>query len=338
MFISDAPLKNNLGGLELVNHFGKRRITHAFHDIDGTYSLIRKWEPVMSIVLNDVIEKGLPEGYDSEEKERKLIKETGQKVLPETDRFCIESAGLSALTQMEWAIRRSLQDGQINIPSFKCSEKMSELNNRIINEIWNGIEISCLHEKEPVEINDYISEHAPKLFRFYERVLKGACRNLNLEDARCKPSEWIVPGGKEFLERLHNKGVKNYFITGAVVEYHDGKYGGCMYEELEALKFSIGKGKIIENICGSEWNRKVPKATVMKEICIKENVSGANILVVGDGRSEILAGVEMGAVTISRLPKSAKKQRSIHRELGVNVIVPDYKVNGFLELFKNTSV
>ena len=84
------------------------KIKYAFHDIDGTHSLIRDWPPVMSICLYDVIENGLPNDFDSFENQQRLISLAGTMKLPETDQFCIESAGLSALTQMEWAIRRAV--------------------------------------------------------------------------------------------------------------------------------------------------------------------------------------------------------------------------------------
>ena len=58
---------------EVTKKFGKREITHVFHDIDGTHSLIRDWPPVMSIVLHYVSENGVPEGYDSDEQVKKLV-------------------------------------------------------------------------------------------------------------------------------------------------------------------------------------------------------------------------------------------------------------------------
>lgn len=45
------------------------------------------------------------------------------------------------------------------------------------------------------------------------------------------------------------------------------------------------------------------------------------MLVVGDGKSEILAVVKMGAVTLSILPKTAKRQRELHKRLGTNMII-----------------
>ena len=88
----------------IVRPFEDRKILYAFHDIDGTHSLIRNWPPVMSIVLDYVSRNGVPDGYDSEENALNLIAKAGTEPLPETDRFCVESAGLSALTKA----RRSL--------------------------------------------------------------------------------------------------------------------------------------------------------------------------------------------------------------------------------------
>ena len=97
----------------VTKHFETREIKYAFHDIDGTHSLIRDWPPVMSICLYDVITNGLPEDFDSDDNVKRLIDMAGTEKLMETDAFCVESAGLSALTQMEWAIRRSVQEGKI---------------------------------------------------------------------------------------------------------------------------------------------------------------------------------------------------------------------------------
>ena len=54
---------------------------------------------------------------------------------------------------------------------------------------------------------------------------------------------------------------------------------------------------------------------------------------VGDGRSEIWAGAQMGAVMISRLPESAAYQRALHKSLGTNVIVADYTDPRLMAMF-----
>ena len=242
----------------IKNAFQEREIEYAFHDIDGTHSLIREWPPVMSVCLNDVIEKGLPEDFDSEENTKRLISIAGTMVLPETDAFCVESAGLSALTQMEWAIRRSIQEGNVTV---SCNQ---DTNAQIIERINNGEEYyDDLSETE--EMSQMLKNQTPRLFKLYEAVLNGYCRDKNLALAKENPENFRVKGSCEFLEYLYRNGVKNYFVTGAVVEKGMG-----MHEEVEALGYSIGNGELIEDIIGSTWTEKKPKDAVMKDLITKE--------------------------------------------------------------------
>ena len=306
----------------IVKEFEDREIKCAFHDIDGTHSLIREWPPVMSICLYNVIVNGVPEDFDSKENEKRLIEECGTKTLPETDRFCVESAGLSALTQMEWAIRRAVEEGTVKV---NCD---MSTNSEIVKRIWNGEEIFD-HLPETPEMTAMLTEKTPRLFKLYEAVLNGYCRDKNLEKAKKDPKSFQVPGSVEFMKFLKDNGVKNYFVTGAVVEKGMG-----MHEEVEGLGYKIGEGELVEDILGSTWTEKMPKEMVMKKLREDLDIDGKNILVVGDGRAEILAGAEMGAVVISRLPKQAEYQRKLHKELGANVIVEDYLNPELYEIFK----
>lgn len=300
----------------------KHKIEYAFHDIDGTHSLIRDWPPVMSICLYDVITNGLPENFDSKENLKRLISLAGTRKLPETDRFCIESAGLSALTQMEWAIRRAVQEGNITI---NCD---LNTNSQIIERINNGIEYyDDLPETD--EMSEMLKVQTPRLFKLYEAVLNGFCRDKNLAKAKENPEEFRIAGSMDFLQFLKNNGVKNYFVTGAVVQKGMG-----MHQEVEALGYEIGEGKLIEDIIGSTWTEKMPKNMVMQKLLKDLNIKGENVLVVGDGRAEIQAGVQMGAFVISRLPKSAIFQRELHKKLGTNMIVEDFLAPEFKEIFK----
>ena len=297
-------------------------IKYAFHDIDGTHSLIRDWPPVMSICLNDVIRNGLPEGFDSEENAKRLISLAGTEKLPETDNFCIESAGLSALTQMEWAIRRAVQEGTVRV---NCD---MNTNSQIIDRINKGIEYyDDLPETD--EMNEMLKEQTPRLFRLYEAVLNGYCRDKNLQKAKENPESFRVKGSMEFLQMLKSNGVKNYFITGAVVQKGMG-----MHEEVKVLGYEIGEGKLVEDIIGSTWCDKMPKDMVMKKLSEELGVKGENVLVIGDGRAEIQAGVQMGAFVVSRLPENADFQRELHKSLGTNIIIKDFCDKEFLELFK----
>lgn len=302
---------------KVLKEIKDRKILYAFHDIDGTHSLIRNWPPVMSRVLYDTAHNGIPENLTSDDNINRLVALCDTEILEETDRFCIESAGLSALTQMEWAIRRNQE---INKGEFD-----SETNSEIINLIWKGEE-KFDSFTEPQEYLDYLKEVTPKLFWVYEQVLNRFCRDNNLKKAKENPEEFLVKGSKEFMQYLYDNGVKNYFVTGAVVDKSIEPPMG-MYEEVLGLGFDIGEGKLVEDILGSSWDEKIPKEDVMYRLAKDFNINGENILVVGDGRSEITAGVKLGAVTLSILPIEAKRQRQLHEELGADMIIPDYTYN-----------
>lgn len=297
----------------VITPFKKRVITYAFHDIDGTHSLIRDWPPVMSIVLNDVIENGLKEGYDSDRNVKRLVENAGTKPLPETDRFCVESAGLSALTQMEWAIRRAVQEKTVTV---QCDDSV---NSEIISLIWQGKE-EWHHITETEEMKKMLSENTPRLFKYYEKVLNGFCRDKNLVLARKDPEKFRIKGSFRFLNYLKENGVKNYFVTGAVVQRGMG-----MFEEVETLGYKIGHGEVVEDIIGSTWTDKVPKNVIMNQLLDKYGIKGENTMVVGDGRSEIQAGVDMGAFTMSRLCAHMQYQKQLHIRMGTNVIVEDFE-------------
>jgi len=309
------------GSPSVIGSFGEREILYAFHDIDGTHSLIRDWPPVMSIVLHYVSENGVPDGYDSDEQVKKLVSLAGTEALPETDSFCIESAGLSALTQMEWAIRRAIDKGHISV---SCDR---EQNRRKIEMIRKGEEI--FDDPDTDEMAAFLSVHTPRLFKFYEKVLNGFCRDKNLEIAKKDPDRFIVNGSKEFLTMLYEKGVKNYFVTGAVVEKGMG-----MHEEVETLGFEVGSGKIVEDLIGSTWTDKIPKDQIMEKLLKDLGADGTNVLVVGDGRSEISAGVKMGALCVSRLEKNDTFRRNLHKNLGSHIVVESYLEEDFLALMK----
>ena len=331
VILDDTGLPDRVGGLEIVRHIGRRVVTHAIHDIDGTHSLIRNWPPVMSLVLHYAMTAGLPDDFDSPANLARLVDQVGAKPLPETDRYCVESAGLSAITQMEWAVRRGLEEGAVRLAGGPLSTEEAETNAEIVRRIWQGQE-RFPDLPESARVAEYLGRQTPRLFRLYEEVLNKASRDRNVARARENPEAWRVPGSLALLERLHRAGVKSYFVTGAVITDADPPTG--MLEEVVAVGIEVGKGKMVEALWGSTWDRKMPKDEVMQELLAKLGVLGANVLVIGDGRSEVQAGVQLGAAVMSRLPAAAKRQRELHRQLNTNYIVPDYTEPALIRLLR----
>ncbi|MBE6402906.1 MAG: hypothetical protein IKD10_06335 [Lentisphaeria bacterium] len=299
--------------IEVAKPFEKRLIKYVFHDIDGTHSLIRDWVPVMTLVTGAVATYGMFPGSPAEA--AKAIAGHSPEEFPEARRFAIESAGLSALTQMEWALRMSR----------RLDNTSTELNEKIIQAIWQGKE-RFEDAGESPEDSAELQKQSSELFHVYEILLLEMCRNRNLAAAKLDPAAWQVPGSMEFLQYLYANGVKNYFVTGAVVEYDArGNAAGSMAEEVTALGYEMGSGKLIEKFCGSTWQKKLPKVEIMRQLCQSDNIAPENLLIAGDGRSEIAAAVELGAIALSRLDMTAARQREIHRKLGTNLIIPDYR-------------
>ena len=310
-------------GFELVTPFSPREISCVFHDIDGTHSKIREWVPVMTLVTGAVAAYGMFTGKPLEIAEE--IRKHRKESFPEAHRFAIESAGLSALTQMEWALRMAR----------RLNGTSDTLNEEIIASIWQGNELFD-NAGESAENLLLLKEQASALFKAYEILLLEMGRDQNLAAARKNPEEWRIPGSMDFLQFLKDNGVENYFVTGAVVEYdNSGSPKGTMYEEIQALEFQVGSGKLIEGFCGSAWDVKLPKIEIMKQLICKKGLSPEQVLVVGDGRSEIFAGKELGCITVSRLDIQSQRAREIHRQLKTNLIVPDFCQFDKLFLSKN---
>ena len=75
-------------------------------------------------------------------------------------------------------------------------------------------------------------------------------------------------------------------------------------------------------------------AQIMEKLLTALGAEGKNVLVIGDGRSEISAGVKMGALCVSRLEKNDTFRRNLHTLLGTNILVESYLEEDFKSLMK----
>ena len=87
---------------------------------------------------------------------------------------------------------------------------------------------------------------------------------------------------------------------------------------------TIAAGVDLPDIIGSSWDKKLPKDEIMLALAKELKLEGKSILVTGDGRSEISAGLTLGALTISRLNPDAARQRELHESLGTHIMVEDF--------------
>mgnify|MGYP003310638151 CR=1 FL=1 len=115
---------------------------------------------------------------------------------PEAERFAVESAGLSALTQMEWALRMSR----------RLNNESTPLNEKIIQAIWQGEE-RFEDAGESTEELTKLKQRSSELFHVYEILLLEMCRNKNLAAAKQNPAAWQALNCKQLKNTLDTKDV-----------------------------------------------------------------------------------------------------------------------------------
>ncbi len=160
----------------------------------------------------------------------------------------------------------------------------------------------------------YLDEYTRRL---HERTRS---RIAGLSDGSINPDSLIPPGGREFLQKLHDAGFELYLASGT---------------NEEAVKREVGllglSSFFNENVYGSRSDDKFfTKATVIENM-LKDGLSGAELVGFGDGSVETknvraVGGYAVGMATNESRPGTGvdadKRQKLL--ESGANAIVPDY--------------
>lgn len=132
--------------------------------------------------------------------------------------------------------------------------------------------------KDPLE---YKREYNRRLDRHLE------ARITDLKTGARKPEEFLVPGSRGLLDALHRAGVRCYVASGTDVEY--------VREEVRLLQL---EGFLGDRVFGALPNYKdYSKDLVIRKILVDFDLTGPELLVVGDGYVEIQNGRDVEAVT-----------------------------------------
>ena len=166
--------------------------------------------------------------------------------------------------------------------------------------------------KQPLEYKDlYNSLLLPVVD---ERIIK-------LESGEIEAADLRVPMSLEFLQSLQKRGVKRYLASGTDVEFvrHEaGLLGVASY-------FDGG-------IFGALREYKnFSKAMVIEQILDDFNLTGSELLVVGDGSVEIENAKAVGAIAVgvtsaenNRYQMNADKRGRLLRA-GADILIPDFQ-------------
>lgn len=144
-------------------------------------------------------------------------------------------------------------------------------------------------------------------------------RHRSVRDGRASPEEFLVPGAREFLSALQERGVHCYLASGTDIEF--------VREECRLL----GIDKFFDGgIHGAlrEYQR-FSKEMVIRSIIEKHGLEGPELLIVGDGFVEIVNGREVGATALglhtrenNRYHMNADKESRLVRA-GAHLLAPD---------------
>lgn len=156
------------------------------------------------------------------------------------------------------------------------------------------------------------------LRRLQERIQN---RIEKLESGAAKPDDFVVPGGRRFLQILRDAGIKLYLASGT-----DEYYVKREAELLQLTPFFDG------GIYGAQDDYKTFSKALVIERLIKVNaIDGAELVGFGDGYVEIenvrdVGGYAVGVATNEANPGAGvdawKRGRLLNA--GANAIVPDF--------------
>ncbi len=166
--------------------------------------------------------------------------------------------------------------------------------------------------KDPLAYKD---EYNSRLLPIVEQRISGlAAGNLSAETLR-------VPMVLEFLQSLHELGVKCYLASGTDVEFVKNE------AELLAVAAFFSGG-----IFGAlREYKKFSKAMVIQKILTDFKLSGSELLIVGDGYVEIENAKAVGAIAVGVASvednvynmNADKRERLIRA--GADIIIPDFR-------------
>src|SRR5262245_61716941 len=157
--------------------------------------------------------------------------------------------------------------------------------------------------------------------REYNQRLSGAVgqRVQDLKSGKARPDDFLVKGSREFLDELLRRRVQCYLASGTDLEF--------VLEESKLLDLERYFG---DRIFGALANyRDFSKEQVIRKILQDFNLSGPELLVVGDGYVEIQNGRDVDAVTagIYTPEKNSYHMNEHKRErllrAGAHLLAPD---------------
>ena len=137
---------------------------------------------------------------------------------------------------------------------------------------------------------DYKAEYNRRL------MLDIEIKKQELASGKVNPDTYLMAGSVEFLRALKEKGVNIYVASGT--DHPD------VITEAKAL----GVYEMFDEIAGAPLHEEnCSKEAVLRRLISDHGLSGAQVVVVGDGKVEIMLGKEAGALTLGLASDEEKR-------------------------------
>jgi phosphoglycolate phosphatase-like HAD superfamily hydrolase len=177
---------------------------------------------------------------------------------------------------------------------------------------WLQDKVKSFDLVKPLDIWEYKKGYNDRLMESVNKKLE------KIKNHKLSPSNFRILGSKEFLEKLHKLGYELFLASGT--DHEDVIYESKILEVFPYFK----------KIRGASKDKISPKELMINHI-LENGYSEKNIVVIGDGKSEIEIGNRVNAITIgiaSGAPNpneiNLEKQRKL-LEVGADYIIPNFK-------------
>lgn len=157
-------------------------------------------------------------------------------------------------------------------------------------------------------------------------MVRVDARIASLEKGGASPAGYLIAGAESFLKDLVSRGARLYLASGTDHE--------AVVREAGVLGIAhFFEGRIFGAL---DHNENHAKERVIQKILDENNLSGAELLVVGDGPVEIREGAQRGAISLGvatdEVARCGWNPHKIERleNAGADLIVPDFRRSGEL--------
>ncbi len=166
----------------------------------------------------------------------------------------------------------------------------------------------------------YKAQYLERLDQHVEgRIMRFQQGELHLQD-------FTIKGANHFIQLMHERGVGLYLASGTDEEY--------VIKEATALGYAT---YFNGGIYGAKPNEGNAKRKVLKHIREELKADGEEIIVIGDGPSEIREGRKVGALCVGVASDELRRNGlNLHKRerlirAGAHIIIPDYTQLSVLE-------